>query len=636
MKKIFLMAVVALFAFTSCEDFLDSENYTEANTANFPASPSDLNKELAALYGVMNQFSSDPLQTPWFVSYLMSDDANGAGGTGDVESHAIGHLMSNKDELFDNAWHNTYVGIARANSIIYSVDAFDWTGNETTRNQLLGEAYFMRGLFYLWGAQFWGDIPAYWAAAAPTPCPQQSAENVIYPHILADFKSAANLMTHGATTQGDGHATKGAAEGYLARAYMFYEGFYKKAGELATANLADVTFDFEQEGAGTSLSKADVVAYLEDAINNGGYSLVSDFRQLWQYTNELTAPDYPYVSDLAADGKYWAGNGNSEEMFQVQYMNSASWNGTIGMGFTNMTSLYCGLRCDADASNKTNGYKDQLPFGQGWGQGTINANLWDDWDETDMRRKATILNGCSDKNGGVQEIQIYFATSCSEETGLYNKKWMPITCMQTFTGDWLTAQQLSDGEPNMSTVYTWWGAYRYNNTSSANNNGNSFQGDHFADIVLLRLADVYLMHSELTGDATYMNKVRARAGLAATTYSWANIKAERRFELAGEGLRFNDLRRWSGINGGTTCEAAVALERQNGSRVNYTGRWTTMQHAATSLKSSWAKRYAETDGFLRIPPAQITVVADENVLKQNPGWGSDVNDWNMSGTPVYN
>ena len=301
MKKIILMAVSAVFAFTSCDSFLDSENYTQANTGNFPAAPSDLNSELAALYGVMNQYANDPLQTPWFVPNIMSDDLNGGGGTGDVESHAISHLMSNKDALYSTAWHCTYVGIARANAIIASVDAFDWTGKEDKRNQLLGEAYFMRGLFYLWGSQFWGDIPAYWAAAAPDPCPQVSAEEVIYPHILADFVSATNLMKHGATTQGDGHATKGAAEGYLARAYMFYQGFYKKAGELATANLADVELP-EQEGVEGALTKAQVVSYLEDAINNGGYSLVEDFRLLWQYTNELSAPDYPFVKDLVDEG----------------------------------------------------------------------------------------------------------------------------------------------------------------------------------------------------------------------------------------------------------------------------------------------------------------------------------------------
>jgi len=618
MKKIYLMAIAMLFAvgLTSCEDFLDSENYTQANSSNYPASAGDLNKELAALYGVMNQFSTTPLETPWFVGYIMSDDANGAGGTGDVEAHAVGHLMANKEDLFDNAWHNTYVGIARANAIIYAVDAFDWTGQEKTRNQLLGEAYFMRGLFYLWGVQFWGDIPAYWASAAPDPCPQESAENVIMPHILADFTSAANLMTHGMTTRGDGHATKGAAEGYLARAYMFYEGFYKKAGELANANLADVTFDFEQEGAGASLSKAQVVAFLEDAINNGGYKLIEDYRLLWQYTNEYTIKDYAFVKDLDKAGKVWAGNGNEEEMFQIQYMNAGSWNGTIGMGFVNQVSLYTGLRCDDDGAGTANGDANTLPFGQGWGQGTINANLWDEWSDSDPRKKATILDAQAECE------KFVFTTSCSEDAGYYNKKWMPITCSKSTWDD-------------HNTAYTWWGVYRSENTSAANNNKNSFQGDHFADIILLRLADVMLMHSELTGDATQMNKVRARAGLPATTYSWKNIKDERRFELAGEGLRFNDLRRWSGKDGGASCEAALALQKQDGSRVNYTGHWTVMHHGQGVGGSSWAQRYADTDGFVMIPPQQISIVGNPEILKQNPGWGASATGANMSGCPVY-
>lgn len=618
MKKIYLMAIATLFAvgLTSCEDFLDSKNYTQANSSNYPASADDLNKELAALYGVMNQFSTGPLETPWFVGYIMSDDANGAGGTGDVESHAIGHLMANKEDMFDNAWHNTYVGIARANAIIYAVDAFDWTGQESTRNQLLGEAYFMRGLFYLWGVQFWGDIPAYWASAAPDPCPQQSAEDVIMPHILADFTSAANLMTHGATTRGDGHATKGAAEGYLARAYMFYQGFYKKAGELATASLADVNFDFEQEGAGSSLSKAQVVSFLEDAINNGGYKLVEDFRLLWQYTNEYTIQDYKFVADLKEAGKVWAGNGNEEEMFQVQYMNSGSWNGTIGMGFVNQVELYSALRCDDDGAGTANGDQNTYPFGQGWGQGTVNANLWDEWPDSDPRKKATILDAQAECD------KFVFTTSCSEDAGYYNKKWMAVTCGKSTWSD-------------HNDAYIWWGVYRKEHTSAANNNGNSMQGDHFSDMVLLRLADVMLMHSELTGTADQMNKVRARAGLPATTYSWQNIQNERRFELACEGLRFNDLRRWSGKNGGESCLAATALQKQDGTRVNYTGHWTVMHHGQNVGGSSWAKRYADTDGFIMIPPAQISIVGDENILKQNPGWGSSAPGANMSGTPVY-
>ena len=49
MKKIYLMAIAVLFAvgLTSCEDFLDSKNYTGATNENYPAAPSDLNWALA-------------------------------------------------------------------------------------------------------------------------------------------------------------------------------------------------------------------------------------------------------------------------------------------------------------------------------------------------------------------------------------------------------------------------------------------------------------------------------------------------------------------------------------------------------------------------------------------------------------
>lgn len=610
MKKINILAATACFALalTSCDSQLDVTSYTEPNTGNFPAAKSDVTKELNGAYSTLNAYCNDPLQSPYFVWDLMSDEQNGGGGTGDVECHAISHLMSNKEDLFDKAFTVTYQGITRTSTIIYSIDNFNWAGDEATRNQLLGEAYFLRGLYYLWGSQLFGDIPAYWAASRPTPCPQQSAENVIYPHILADLVSASKLMTK--KTQGDGHATKYAAEALLARAYMFYQGFYKKAGELATANLADIELP-EQEGVSGPLTKQQVIDGLKDVVSNGGFKLLGDYRDLWQYTNELTVGDYAYTKDVKGiDGKplAWAGNGNDEQLFQIQFMNAASWNGTTAMGYTNMTSLYQGLRCDADNNKVENGGKNTFPFGQGWGQGTVTQKSWSEWSDQDIRKKASILN-CE------QELQQFaYTISCSEETGLYNKKMLPVTCSKT---NW----------DNHNAAYTWWACLEDGYT---NNNGNSFQGDHFADLILIRYADVLLMLTEMTGDASYMNEVRHRAGLGDATYTWENIKKERHYELAFEGLRFNDLRRWSGIDGGESCEAAQAIEKaKEGQKVNYTGRWTTMKHAA----SSWAKRYAQTNGFLPIPPAEIRKVNNETILKQNAGWG--IPDANMSGTPVY-
>lgn len=69
------------------------------------------------------------------------------------------------------------------------------------------------------------------------------------------------------------------------------------------------------------------------------------------------------------------------------------------------------------------------------------------------------------------------------------------------------------------------------------------------DSYIIRLADTYLMEAEALGGSggraqALLDAVRARVGLDPVPVSMEAIKAERRLELAGEGLRFFDLVRW--------------------------------------------------------------------------------------------
>jgi hypothetical protein len=69
------------------------------------------------------------------------------------------------------------------------------------------------------------------------------------------------------------------------------------------------------------------------------------------------------------------------------------------------------------------------------------------------------------------------------------------------------------------------------------------------DSYIIRLADTYLMEAEALGGTgtraqALLDAVRSRVGLAPVQVSITAIKAERRLELAGEGLRFFDLVRW--------------------------------------------------------------------------------------------
>jgi hypothetical protein len=134
----------------------------------------------------------------------------------------------------------------------------------------------------------------------------------------------------------------------------------------------------------------------------------------------------------------------------------------------------------------------------------------------------------------------------------------------------------------------------------------------------MRYADVLLMASELTGDVQYMNQVQARAGVPlTTTYSLKALQDERRWEFVFEGLRFNDMRRWSGIDSGESSYAAKALQAQAGKLIVCLGDKANkrkMEH----MTCSWAKRYADTNGFLAKPQSQINLMNGK--LEQNPGW----------------
>ncbi|WP_300729262.1 RagB/SusD family nutrient uptake outer membrane protein [uncultured Bacteroides sp.] len=620
MKKIFYLVLALGFVLTSCEDMLDTENYTKANTSNFPASPTDVAQELAALYSVLNQIqgsdgNSQVLQAPYYNTEIMSDNCYGAGGTGDNEVKAFGHFTLYSTTQLDEQWRCLYRGIYRANTIIATIDNVPWGEDTNTRNKSLGEAYFMRAFFYLWLTQAYNDVPFVTSPNVPDPCPDASAEDVIYPQILTDLVSAIKLMENDQPFSGvaDGHANKWAAKALLARAYMFYEGFYKKHLDLASASPEPVAL-VAQEGIneGQVLTKQDVITHLEDCMGGkSGYDLVEDYRNLWNYTNRLTAKDYEYVKEATdAEGNpvklEWAGNGNKEEMFQIQYMNASNWNMPDGMkysmAFSNQSALFCGLRCGSDASGNGNGGEKTFPFGQGWGQGVASANLWNDWtaeevktEQVDVRKKASILD-CQ------AELENYaFVTDCTEDAGYAIKKLLPVTCMASEDGS----------KANTWENETWW---CFLPEYSGSSNGNPMQGSHFADTYLIRYADVLLMHSELTGDPSGMNQVRARAGLKDLPYSLENIQKERRWEFAFEGLRYNDMRRWSGKDCGKDSYVCKMLDAQTGQKINVCGQWTTMKH----MTSSWSDRYTATNGFLAKPQTQIDL--SNGAMKQNPGW----------------
>ena len=628
MKKYILSAVVVCTAtvFTSCNDMLDTDpRVTDATQATFPGKIGDVEALNTATYSIMNTMGGGDADTqnPFYWWEIMSDNCYGSGGLQDNKVKAMHHLVEMSVDQYQQAFVLLYGGINRANNQIETIDNVSWKGNEAKRNQLLGEGYFMRGLYTLWLTQLFGDVPLI-TSTTITNRAEVDAETIIYPQILSDFVSGMNLM---GTTKSSGHANKYVAEAFAARAYMFWAGFYKKVGELASGPAPAIDL-VKQEGCEKeSLSQADIIAGLKEIVGSGAYKLLEDYRSLWQYSNSMVWDEahdnedgtgnkegthaYEFIADMKRENCFdqpGMGNGNDEELFGIQFMNASSWgiNGAIENGGTYSTArMYCNyLSCWwALRVNGNNGNRDcTYPFTQGWGQGTPSCNIWDDWTAAenaggdaskqykDIRKLGSLID-CD------HELAAYsYVKDDCEESGYGVKKWCGVT-LDALTGD-----------------TPWWHAV---NADFKGTLDNPMQGEHFEDFYLMRYADVLLMLTELTGDASYMNQVQKRAGVPETAYSLKAVQDERRWEFAFEGIRFNDMRRWSGKDGGEGCYAAKALQAQAGKQVVVKGNVAnkvSMKH----MTCSWAKRYADTDGFLSKPQSQITLM--EGNLKQNKGW----------------
>ena len=636
MKKYILsaLAVCSAAIFTSCDDMLDTDpRVTDATSATFPGKIADVEALNTATYSIMNTMGGgDPdNQNPFLWWEVMSDNCFGSGGLQDNKVKSLHHLVQMNSNQYEQAFVLLYGGINRANNQIETIDNVDWTGNEAKRNQLLGEGYFMRGLYTLWLTQLYGDVPLITSTLITEEMKAQvSAEEVIYPQILSDFVSGQNLMS---TEKSSGHANKYVAEAFMARAYMFWAGFYKKVADLSTGSAPAINL-VEQEGCtAASLSQADVVNALRDVVNSGAYELLEDYRSLWQYSNSYVWDEtqkaietgeghaYKFIADMKREHCFdqpGMGNGNKEELFQIQFMNASKWDldqkgpYSCARMYCNYLSVFWALRVNGHNGDRNFTY----PFTQGWGQGTPSNNIWDDWTVaeneggyTDIRKLASLIDGVTEN----KEIDYEFVKDCCEASGFGVKKYNGVT-LDALTGD-----------------SPWWdfaGGENFKGTLD-----NPMQGDHFEDFYLMRYADVLLMLSEMTGDAQYMNQVQKRAGVPETPYSLKELQNQRRWEFAFEGLRFNDMRRWSGKDGGESCYAAKALQAQAGKQMVVKGNVankTTMKH----MTCSWTKRYADTNGFLAKPQSQITLMNGK--LIQNPGWDENTPEAEKQYVDLYN
>lgn len=575
----------------SC-DIDNVENIGEMSSSQFPQTDADAEAVLAGVYQNLNEIHANPQMSFLYNACLASDDQFGGGGTNDKLMQAEDLLMNYNADMTNQFYADRYKGISRANTLIEVLEGSSGMSDDV-KNQAIGEAKFLRAYYYYELASMYGNVPLVRNAAEADN--KQGDVKVLWGQILQDLRDAASSMPaeNSLNSSRAGHVDKYTAEAMLGRAWLFYTGMYCNGTTLA--DLTSTAYNPLTSVAlpdGSTLTKQDVIGYIDDCVNNSGYSLVDDFRNLWPYTNSKTINDYPYT---AGKGLKWVENDNGinpESMFAIKFNKQASWNTTIG--YSNGYALHFGVRGGQD-------YANTFPFGQGWGAGPVAPNLVKDWkvaEPNDIRLKATVC----DVND-TEEMPNYGRGGWADfvqETDYYSKKWSPISCKND------GSVSTSEGIPEYVACFE---TCMYGMSGGQQGGyGNNFQLDNIRDLVLIRFADVLLMQSELKEEATGLNRVRARAGLPDVAYSLKALQDERRWEFACEGIRWNDIRRWH--------IASVVLDKQEGQDIYYCG--SPAKNDAASHNGGYGARYKATAGFQKMPDTQVAL----GTVVQNEGWTS--------------
>jgi hypothetical protein len=187
-----------------------------------------------------------------------------------------------------NWWQNSYKLISRANDVIANVPAIKMDASQ--KNNILGNAYFLRGMAYFDLVRSFGDVPLLLkpitSPGDSSLFPKRAAAASVYQQAISDLKFAeANCFSEpNITTANKGMVSSGAASAMLARLYL-------QRAKSAYADPADNP---------NALNECNAV------INSNVYSLMPNYGDIF-----------------SCDNKYY-NQGNKEVIFAVQFGDNSS------------------------------------------------------------------------------------------------------------------------------------------------------------------------------------------------------------------------------------------------------------------------------------------------------------------------
>lgn len=507
----YLNVIIILLFLCSCneDDFLDTKPLGRVSDDTYFSTESGAIQAVNGCYDGLQKFATFK-QGHIEITECISDNAEVGGNASEYEHEAsqdLSRFISNTaNSVSSSYWNYQYRGIARCNDVISRVPEIEM--DEELKLRLIGEAKFLRALYYFCLNNVYGGVPIvdhpllqdeYYS----TP---RSKRLDVFLFIAEDLKEARENLPLNYDAANIGRATRGAANALLAKTYLF----------IASMKKYDKYIEFDDKGFDPE-NKVDANQYWELAKKTAELVINSDEYEL--ITGEFTRfAGQPYEHKLHAFDWLFTLEGDNckEKIFEIQYYDGLS--GTGGNYHEGNDIIKWSTVRDAI---EPDGTKISNP---GFGFFTPTQDLYDEFEAEDtVRLNATIMTD--------EDSILWLA-------GEDSIAWCRCDHRQSPTG-------YSNGKARAIFFELHGGGSGSPPTQSGINN------------TLIRYAEVILIHAEACMELGFESEARAdlkmirnRVGLSdyPTDPRFAQLKEavyhERRVELAMEQHRWFDLVRW--------------------------------------------------------------------------------------------
>ncbi|WP_367914797.1 RagB/SusD family nutrient uptake outer membrane protein [Leadbetterella sp. DM7] len=581
MKKIIILTL-ALFAFTSCE--LDRFPLNGPTTGTFPATQQEAEMGLLGAYKGLTLL--DAASTPiWHVMDNITDI--GYARPGENYTSPITSSLTTTNALAIKPWQVHYKTIARCHSVLDNLESIKSTMQEAAYNQLNAELRVIRAYAYSQLIELYGDVPlvTHGLKLGETDVPR-TPKSEIQKWIIDEMTAVADKLP--ASQSAYGNVRAGSVVAYMLKARVaLYSKQYTVAAEAAAKAIQ---------------------------LSKGVYEL-TPFNATKSFANKTYDVGEPASSNIFG----YEGYKSSKEWIWVAEYNKSISGNTHNQGYFMGSRLGKGVCYWGPTQNLIDSFQaiDGLPIDQ--------SPLYDA-ENPFVNRDPRLDLYCVRPHSRLLGIQFEPHSSFTR----VNNYWPVIN------GQSSSPSQVANTDA--TNAYRSFSGYLWRKHSDiADYALNSVSGVSDMNCGIFRFAELLLIYAEAKIEANAIdasvydaiNQIRKRAGMP-DLKSGLNqaemrtaLRYERKVELADDGLRWYDIRRWG-----------IAQDVMNG--VLYLNRAATPWKKAVLVKidenytpvynSTEALKYFNTqqvvyktnkDEYWPIPLAEIN--ANKN-LTQNPGY----------------